>query len=263
MLRVMTLNAHAGVNGRGAYDLPHLAEAIAKAKVDIVGLQEITRNHASYQCEDQPARLASLLQQSTGRQWSHAYKNEWVTKHRQCVDSGRGDDVETEGLALLAPEPLEGVDSVHLWNSRIGLGAHLASVPDVQFVVTHLAANVKDETANVKLQKDRTRQIETLLQWAAGRGATRILMGDFNADPQSPEMQPVLAQYHDAWTDAAAQGATAGSGETHKGSRIDYIFYTPPGGLQLERVEVVDTGSLLGGTEVSDHRPVLATFRVR
>lgn len=260
----MTLNAHAGVNARGMYDLPRLAQAIAAAKVDLVGLQEMTRNHASYQCEDQPARLASLLQQATGRQWAHVYKNEWVTKHRQCVDSGRGDDVETEGLALLAPEPLQGADSVQLWNGRIGLAAHLGSVPDVEFIVTHLAANVKDPTANVKLQNDRTRQIAKLLQWAAGRGPTRILLGDFNAVPDSPEMQPVLAQYHDAWTDASANHATSGAGDTHKGARIDFIFYaSSSNALQLEHDEVLDTGALLGGPEVSDHRPVLATFRVR
>src|SRR5690348_1679839 len=67
LLRVMTLNIHAGVNARGAYDLPRLAQAIAAAHPDIVGLQEVTRNHVVYQCEDQPKRLASLLHDATGR----------------------------------------------------------------------------------------------------------------------------------------------------------------------------------------------------
>lgn len=253
----MTLNAHAGVDARGAYDLPRLAHAIAAAHPDIVGIQELTRNHSEYQCDDQPALLATLLQQITGRTWTHVYEKEWVTTHRQCMDSGRGDGVETEGLTLLAPERLTSVDHVQLWNGRIGLSAHLASVPQVAFVVTHLASGVQGQT-------DRVRQLETLLPWVESRGRSTVFIGDFNAIPDAPELQPVLARFHDAWTDADARHATSGPAATHSRWRIDYVFYTPGQRLDLERVEVLETSSIFGiaGPEVSDHRPVVATFRV-
>ena len=255
----MTLNAHAGVDARGIYDLPRLAHAIAAAHPDLVGMQELTRNHAAYHCDDQPAVLAGLLQQITGRAWTHVYQKEWVTTHRQCVDSGRGDGVETEGLTLLAPEPLTSVDYVQLWNGRIGLTAKLRSAPAVAFVVTHLASGLQG-------QKDRIRQLDTLLPWAESRSRATVFIGDFNAVPDAPELQPVLERFRDAWAEADARHATSGSSSaTHGRWRIDYVFYRPGERLGLERIEVLDTSSLFGlaGPEVSDHRPVVASFRVR
>lgn len=257
IVRVMTLNAQAGVNARGAYDLDRQAQAIANAAPTIVGVQEMTRNHASYRCEDQPRLLAARLQAITGRPWTSVYVNEWVTTHRQCVDGGEGDGVETEGLAFLAPEPIESVEHVRLWNSRIGLSARLRSVPGVSFVVTHLAANVAG-------QRDRVRQIAALLPWTEARRGTVVLLGDFNAAPDAPELQPILARYRDAWRAAAARGDASGSGETHKGWRIDDVFYAPMGRLTLEHAAAIDTSALYGlaGPEVSDHRPVVASFRL-
>lgn len=253
-LRAMTINAHAGVDARGRYDLPRLAHAIADAQPSIVGVQELTRNHAAYGCDDQPALLATLLRQITGRPWTQVYVNEWVTTHRDCMNSGRGDGVETEGLALLAPEPLRSVDVVRLWNTRIGLSARLGSEPGVSIVVTHLAAGTDGH-------RDRMRQIEALLPWADGRGGARIFLGDFNATPDSPEMQRVLARYHDAWHDASAEGVASGSGATHKAWRIDYVLYAPGNALQIEHVDVPSTATLLR-PEVSDHHPVVADFRI-
>lgn len=258
IVRVMTLNAHAGVDARGSYDLPRLAHAIAEAHPDIVGMQELTRNHAEYHCDDQPALLATLLQQITGRAWSYAYVKEWVTTHRQCIDSGRGDGVETEGLTLLAPEPLTSVDHVQLWNGRIGLSARLTSVPRVAFVVTHLASGVQG-------QKDRVRQLDTLLPWVESRGRAIVFIGDFNAIPDAQELQPVLARFRDSWADAEASRHASGPEATHSRWRIDYVFYKPGDRLELERAEVIDTSALFGVAEpeVSDHRPVVASFRVR
>ena len=86
-------------------------------------------------------------------------------------------------------------------------------------------------------------------------------MGDFNAGPQGPEMQPLFSGYHDAWTDAVQAGRANGGGNSHGTSRVDYIFYTPGGAMTLESAEVVDTG--VGGVQASDHQPVLATFTIR
>ena len=150
------------------------------------------------------------------------------------------------------------VEHVRLWNSRIGLSARSPLAPDIAVVVTHLAHSA----ANVK---DRTRQVERLLPWAAARGETRVLMGDLNADFDAPEMQPVFTTYRDAWAEAARDGTARGigSGSTRPGreSRIDYVLYAGDG-LILDSAEVVDTAGLLG-TEASDHRPVVGTFRIR
>ena len=48
-------------NNDGAYDLQWAIRTIAALKPDIVGVQELTRNHPYYRCEDQPARIAQAI----------------------------------------------------------------------------------------------------------------------------------------------------------------------------------------------------------
>ena len=91
-------------------------------------------------------------------------------------------------------------------------------------------------------------------------------MGDLNAWPGTIELVPIQARYRDAWLDASERGLNRGiaSGSTRPDmeTRIDFVFYAPDVPLTLESVEVVDTSSA-GSVEVSDHRPVAATFRRR
>jgi exonuclease III len=44
-------------------------------------------------------------------------------------------------------------------------------------------------------------------------------------------------------------------------SRIDYVLYEPTVNLALDAVEVVDVSTASDVGEVSDHHPVVATFR--
>ena len=55
------------------------------------------------------------------------------------------------------------------------------------------------------------------------------------------------------------------SGSTRPGgdARVDFVFYAPGAPLLLQSVEVIDTTTLPAYGEVSDHRPVAATFRRR
>jgi endonuclease/exonuclease/phosphatase (EEP) superfamily protein YafD len=93
------------------------------------------------------------------------------------------------------------------------------------------------------------RQLGTLLPWTMSQGSPRLLVCDCNFAPNA----------------AVAAGGTAKGrmdGITHKSSRIDYVFYEGTPALELVSVENVDTRALTG-TEASDHRPLLATFRIR
>ena len=130
-------------------------------------------------------------------------------------------------------------------------------MPDVPVIVTHLAAYRRN-------QGHRISQIATLLPWAAQHGPG-ILMGDLNAWPGTIEIASMLTRYRDAWADARERGVSTGvsSGSTRPGfeSRIDFVLYAPDAPVSLESVEVIDTSSPSGSVEVSDHRPVAATFR--
>lgn len=255
--RVMTYNIQFGENSAGWYTLARTVDTIAASGANLIGLQQVVRNHAQFNCDDQPALIAAMLRSRTGRAWQAAYVKEWDTDNRECLERGRGDEWETEGLAFLAPEPFIDVKHVELPHSRIGLMTRVASAPDLPIVVTHLANSVAR-------QSQRVQQLATLLPWAHSERAA-IFMGDLNTGPDAPELTPVLAQYRDAWAEASRRGDVRGvrSGSTRPGheSRIDYVMYSPSAGLVLESVEVVDTSSLLHRTEASDHRPVIASFR--
>jgi len=254
--RVATWNIHKGADRRGNYHLEKTIEAIARVDADLVGLQEVMRNQLEANCDDQPALIAEGLRRRTGRPWMHVHVKAWISDKRYCLERGRGDGVETEGLVFLAAEPIVVSESTRLPENRVAVEVRVASLPQVPVIVTHLAAN-RDQQAL------RARQFSALLPWARRRGPG-LLIGDLNAEPSANELVPVLSRYRDAWAEAAARGATRGfaTGQTrpHRVSRIDYVLYAPEMGLTLESVEAVDT-STLGLGEVSDHNPVVATFR--
>lgn len=257
-LIVMTLNIHQGVDENGHSNLESVANVIARIQPDLVGLQEVLRNHPSYDCQDQPALIGDALVRATGRTWSKVYVEEWFTSDRTCVQSGRGTDAESEGLAFFAPDQIGSVASTKLWNGRIGLAATTGGSGGLPVIVTHLASGSGSAAT------DRQRQVSQLAPWAATQGASRILLGDFNAAAGSPDLQPISDTMHDAWTDAMMAGTAMGvlSGDTRvRGGSIDHVFFTSDARLTLDSAEVVDTVALVG-TQVSDHRPVVARFRV-
>jgi len=252
---VMTFNIQHGLNGDGAYDLKWAVAAIAARNPDLVGLQELTRNHPSYKCEDQAPRMAEALSAATGRQWHYVYHQEWTTTVFDC----HGDGPATEGIGFLAPAPIGEDASVPLWNGRLGVKTTLRARTPVSVIVTHLASGKLPADFN-----DRSRQLGTLLPWTSSQGSPRLLICDCNFSPEAPEYQQLRALYRDAWADAVAAGTAKGrmDGITHKASRIDYVFYEANPALELVSVENVDTRALIG-TEASDHRPQVATFRIR
>jgi endonuclease/exonuclease/phosphatase family metal-dependent hydrolase len=107
--------------------------------------------------------------------------------------------------------------------------------------VTHLAAWGKFA------RKNRENQLRCILGIVAPSPNPWLLMGDFNADSDSPEMQPLLYG-----------GAIHTSGDveraSHKitGERLDYLFADPGWDTMSSAVLSVDP---------SDHRPVISELR--
>ena len=88
-----------------------------------------------------------------------------------------------------------------------------------------------------------------------------ILIGDFNAKPSDPEMQPVLTMFRDAWQMGSQARVAARTEGTHGQNRIDCIFVRSEG-LNLLGIQTVDTAGWFS-TAASDHKPVVAMFRVK
>lgn len=235
--RVMTFNIQHGIDGSHKYNLQRAIDVIARVQPDIVGLQEVTRNHPYYNCDDQPAKIADGLRSATGREWSVVYEQEWFTPNVECKDSGRGDGKETEGLAFLAPVAKDALGKTSMTSlpvSRIGLAVKFQSANGVPIIVTHLASGKQNVDA-------RKKEADALMKWANSFGPSSILIGDFNAKPGDEEMQAVLSVYKDAGGDA-----------THGDHRIDYVLFRG-NDLTLAQIETVDSNA-------SDHKPLVATF---
>ncbi len=255
-LRVATYNIHKGADRRGRYHLERTIETMARSGADVIGAQEVMRNHIWTNCEDQPALIAAGLRARTGDAWSYVHKPAWIYERRDCLASGRGDGVETEDLVVFSRDRILWSDWVRLGEGRIGLAVRVASLPDTSIVVTHLSPNRSG-------QEDRARELAVLLPWAATQRAG-ILIGDLNAPADAPELAPIFERYRDAWPAAAARGridgVPTGSTRPNRVSRIDYVLTAPDVGLALDSVNVIDTATI-GLGEVSDHHPVIATFR--
>lgn len=255
--RVATFNIHKGASNEDRYDLERTIDVIQALDADLVGVQEAMRNHPAFGCDDQPARIVEGLRRRTGRPWTHVHARAWLLDSRECMERGRGSGVATEDLAFFSVRPILQSSVVRLSGGRVGLAVRVAPLPRVPFIVTHLSNGRRN-------QQDRAHELGVLLPWAARQGPG-VLVGDLNARPDADELGPVLSRYRDAWADAAAieraVGVVSGGTRPFGSSRIDYVFYDPQSGLTVEQVDVVDVsaGSVFG--DVSDHNPVVATFR--
>jgi endonuclease/exonuclease/phosphatase family metal-dependent hydrolase len=251
---VMTFNIQHGIDGSSKYNLQRAIDTIAKVHPDLVGLQEVTRNHPYYNCDDQPAKIAEGLKAATGRAWSVVYEQEWFTPNVECKDSGRGDGKETEGLAFLSPSPLGSPAMTPLPVSRIALTVKPSALGGLPVTVTHLASGKTNGPA-------RAKEVEALLKATDKLGPSQIVLGDFNLKPEEAELQPMFTLFQDVWAAAKQAGTASGPEATHnKNTRLDFLF-VKGNDVQIVRAENVETSSWFGA-EASDHRPVVGTFRL-
>jgi endonuclease/exonuclease/phosphatase family metal-dependent hydrolase len=253
VVKVMTFNIQHGLDASGKYNLQRAIDTIVKVQPDVVALQEVTRNHPYYNCDDQPAKIADGLKAATGRAWSVVYEQEWFTPNVECRDSGRGDGKETEGLAFLSPAPLGATTMAPLPVSRIVLTAKPQALGGMPITVTHLASGRNNGPA-------RGKEVEALVKWSEKLGPSQLVVGDFNLKPEEPELQPMLTMFRDAWTEGKGAGTTTGVDGTHGDKRIDFIFMKGDA-LQLVNVETVETAGWFGKA-ASDHRPLVGRFRL-
>ncbi len=225
-LTVMTFNIRAGFARDGIWNLERTARTIEEQAPDVVVLQEVSRGWLGRTGTDEVLWLRRRL----GMQ----------------VVFGAATDDGLWGNALLTRLPIE-----HTERRRFGVNRNLQrSALMVQLqtrsgaawvLTTHLAA--PQDAGAVRLAQARE-----MLALVGGRRPA-LIMGDLNADPDSPELHLLSGA---GFVDL---GRTFGSG-AHTSvdyRRIDYILATrewEP--LEVRIVEVA----------TSDHRPVVAKVRL-
>ncbi len=274
-VRVITYNIHHGTDADEQPTLDRIASLIASENADIVALQEVDRAWSPRSAyRDQMAILADTLDMHA--YFGHIYDFEpdssaWagiaadVPSGEMQADDEPGDhpnaaplrDRRRYGLAILSRFPI--VDSSNYELIRlpsIDSEPEMQSLPgfphvtvDVDGVLLHVFNTHLDYRRDPEL---RRRQVEEMLEIIEPYAHPALLMGDLNAPPGAPEIQPLLDRFSDAWTRGGeGEGMTFPASDPTK--RIDAIYVTP--GIHVDTVYVP-------ASMASDHRPVVAALRL-
>ncbi len=236
----MSFNIHHAVGTDGVLDAARIAKVVTDNHVDVVAVQEIDRHYsARSDWADQPALLAKLLHYhvvfganidqdppAPGQprvQFGTAILSRYPITHWQNTLLYRSPDQEQRGL-LRADLEVRGV-RVHVYD-------------------THLEAYST---------LDRTQQAQQIAGMVGDAGPV-ILMGDLNAEPDAPELAPMLTTLTDAWP-AAGDGAGLTYPAEGPVKRIDYVL--TGGTAQAGRCAVV-----MSDPVASDHLPMACEVSV-
>jgi endonuclease/exonuclease/phosphatase family metal-dependent hydrolase len=227
-VRVMSYNLHNGFNTDGRLDLEALAQVIEESGADIIGLQEVSRGWVINGSVDMLSWFSHRL--------------------KMPVVSGPTEG-QLWGNAILSRLPIVDSESVPLPSESLLLrrGYTVAEIDmgreTVRLINTHLHHIGEDSEM-------RQQQVPGLIKAWNGEQRT-VIMGDLNAEPESPEMQMLY--------DAGLVDISAVIGPTPR-----YTFdSTDP----YQQIDYIWTSGDLGATDfvipqstASDHLGVVATL---
>lgn len=248
-LRVMTYNIRHGLGNdlddpdrAGECDLARIAAVIRRADPDVVALQEVDRWQERSWHADQPAALGEMLGME------HCFgRNVWYEPGEY-------------GVAILSRFPITSCMNTVLpttegWERRGVLEStiHVPGCGYISVLNTHLQVGHPGVEAAATLEREKqARLIAKRVRALAGRV---VLMGDFNAEPDDPELEP-LALLTDAWR-VGGDGGLSCTVPAHPAMqpslRIDMIYVSEGFRVRSARVITDRTARL-----ASDHLPVVA-----
>ncbi|MBU1394695.1 MAG: endonuclease/exonuclease/phosphatase family protein [Gammaproteobacteria bacterium] len=241
-LRVMTYNVHGCVGMDGKLDAERIARVIARARPDVVALQELDVGRERSQGMDQAQLIARYLEMEF-----HFHPAMHLEEERY------GDAILTHlPQRLVKAGPLPGLAGKPYLEPR---GALWVAVDlhgrEVQIINTHLGL----------YPRERAAQVEALLgsDWLAHEQCQGpvILCGDLNALPSSPVCRRLGSQLEDAQTAAKHHRPKATFSSRLPRMRIDHVFIRP--GLEVTGIEVPDSEL---ARVASDHLPLVAEIRI-
>ncbi|HEY0720463.1 MAG TPA: endonuclease/exonuclease/phosphatase family protein [Gammaproteobacteria bacterium] len=241
-LRIMTYNVHSCVGMDGKLDAKRIARVIARARPDVVALQELDVGRARSFGMDQAHLIARYLNMDF-----HFHPAIHLEEERY------GDAILTHlPHRLIKAGPLPGLTDKPRLEPRgvLWLAIDLYG-REVQIINTHLGLD----------QRERAAQVEALLgsEWLANEQcrAPVILCGDLNALPSSPVCRRLGAQLKDAQTQSPNPIPLSTFPTRFPTFRIDHIFVSP--GLEVAAIEVPNSEL---ARIASDHLPLVAEIRI-
>lgn len=240
-ITVMSFNIHHAAGTDEVLDLDRIASVIRKSHADVIGLQEVDRHYSERsEWADQPAELAKRL----------GFYVAFGANIDNDPPEGSDDRIQY-GTAILSRYPIRASDNVPLYNTdgreqrgllhaRIDLGRE-----SLDFYSTHLDASS---------QPHRLAQAKEIVDLVGTRGRS-VLVGDFNALPDAPEIGILDEAYTDAWT-AAGHGDGSSYPAEEPTKRIDIIYTT-------DKVRPILTRVVHRTPEASDHLPVVSHVLIK
>lgn len=256
-LKVMTYNIRIG-GGGGAwpgdpaqFNLEPAAQVIEAQGPDIAGLQEVDQYRQRSAMMNQPALLRERLNMNA------------VFAEAYTVNTG-AEHPEKYGVALLSKHPIQPHTRFPLFKPDYSK-SH-PNYPDYyseQRVLMYAPVEVGGRQVHVfvthlGLTRDqRERQIQQIAEITARYNGPKVLMGDFNAEPDEPAMKLLLSTFTDALDAAGAtsEGRKSFPGGLEPKTAIDYIFVSPE--FRVMSAKVIRDASL-----ASDHNPVVAELEL-
>ncbi|MFJ9472525.1 endonuclease/exonuclease/phosphatase family protein [Streptomyces caniferus] len=237
---VLTFNIHHAQGTDGVLDLERIARVIRSSGADIVGLQEVDRHFAERSnWADQATKLAEVLG------YHLAYG-----ANIDLDPPATGNPRIQYGTAILSRHPITRWDNTHLFRSpdeeQRGL---LHAEVDMYGTPVH----VYNTHLELFSESDRLQQAKEVAE-LIGDMCPAVLLGDFNASPQTPEIETIRARFTDAWTALGGMEVATFPADAPN-ECIDYIFTN-------RWVTPKRTSIVTDDLAASDHVPVFARLAV-
>lgn len=235
-LTVMTFNIASAVETDN--NLDPIADAIELQETDLAGLQEVDRSWSRSDSLDQAQELAVRL--------GMTYRFDPVV---DCSDKDTdGDGFCRYGTAVVSRFSLRAATARDFSLPRVGqeeprgLAEVGVNVRGRRLIVfnTHLS----------EVPAARRVQVRQILRLVSATRGPYIVMGDFNAKPNAPEIWWMRQRLTDAARLMHVQRPTVGN------TRIDYVFTSPGITVLSARVPPVSA------RRISDHRPLIVKLRM-
>jgi endonuclease/exonuclease/phosphatase family metal-dependent hydrolase len=235
-LTVMTFNIASAVETDN--DLDPIADAIQLEGADVAGLQEVDRSWSRSGSLDQARELAQRLGMTFRFDpvfdcSARDFEGDGFCRYGTAVVSRfsmRASTARDYSLPRMGEEEPRGLAEVGV-NVR---GRRLV------IFNTHLS----------EVARARRAQVQEILRVISATRGPYILMGDFNARPNAPEIGWVRRRLTDAARLKRVQRPTVGN------TRIDYVFASK--GITVLSAHVPPASS----RRVSDHRPLIVKLRM-
>jgi endonuclease/exonuclease/phosphatase family metal-dependent hydrolase len=243
MARILTYNVHRWMGTDRQIAPGRIADVIASCEPDIVALQEVRVGRARTGAIDQAAAVAARLGMSL---------------HFQPTIRVFG---EQFGIAILTRHPARVVRSGRLPSLSNGPSFEKRSALWVAVTIDGRALNVVNAHLSLR-SRERLHQAEALIgsDWIGHPECAdpAVLLGDFNAPPQSRSYRLLAGRLRDAQLFNPSGEPQATFHTRAPVLRLDHVFVTPA-------VEVVAAGPVRSplARVASDHFPLMAELRIR